>query len=533
MLILAAFAWAMCFQGTRGLWEPDEGRYTAVALEMLRTGDWLHPQLNDARPHYTKPPVTYWALAASFKAFGVNEWAARLPNALAYAGAIVGVWVLGRRLAPGRETLAAVVYATTAGPFVAANVVSTDTLLNGWETWAMAGVAIAWTAGGNERTRQLGLLLAGVMFGLAFETKGPPGLLPLGGVVLAALWVRGGRGLRSVFSIAGVLAFLVIASAWFAAVILDRPPLLHYFLKDEVVARVASGEHKRNGEWYGWLWIYLPTIVGGSLPWTHVWGIVLWKRLRLAWRRGPRSLLRGRGDRDGVGRLLGLWVLVPLTVLCVAQSRMHLYALPLLVPLALIVTRNLPANPLRDRTPRRVLAAWAVGLLVFKFGLAFASTDKDSRAYADMLPPPVEGLRQTLFVDARPKFALAAYGYGSVEEVELYPSDDGDPAATTDDDDDAPGAVGRGMRTMVQAAASSPPGRPTFAIVRKNQMPEAGPILDAAGLEWRELKVIGDKVCLLVKSQLPVAEAESFSIHAPPPTNVTISTASPSSSGRS
>ena len=269
-LVLAMFAWAMCFQGTRGIWEPDEGRYSAVALEMLRTGDWLHPQLNDAHPHYTKPPVTYWALAASFGVFGQNEWAARLPNALAYAATAAGAFVLARRLVPGKELLAAIVYATSAGPFIAANVVSTDTVLACWETWAVAGFAVAWTAKG-ERGRQGGLLLMGVMFGLAFATKGPPGLLPLGGLLPAAVWGRGWRGLRRCFSIAGVAAFFVIGGGWFAAVCIDRPALIHYFLADEVVARVASDEHKRNGEWYGWAWIYAPALLGGTLPWTHVW----------------------------------------------------------------------------------------------------------------------------------------------------------------------------------------------------------------------------------------------------------------------
>jgi len=35
LLLMLAFAW----QGTRALWDPDEGRYTAVALQMLDSGD--------------------------------------------------------------------------------------------------------------------------------------------------------------------------------------------------------------------------------------------------------------------------------------------------------------------------------------------------------------------------------------------------------------------------------------------------------------------------------------------------------------
>jgi hypothetical protein len=73
---------ALAFLGSRGLYSPDEGRYTGVALEMLRLGDWLHPHLHPEQPHYTKPPLTYWAIASSVGVLGENEWAARLPIAL-------------------------------------------------------------------------------------------------------------------------------------------------------------------------------------------------------------------------------------------------------------------------------------------------------------------------------------------------------------------------------------------------------------------------------------------------------------------
>lgn len=42
----------------RGLWDPDEGRYTNVALNMLDSGDWVHPMRNHHSHHWTKPPLT-------------------------------------------------------------------------------------------------------------------------------------------------------------------------------------------------------------------------------------------------------------------------------------------------------------------------------------------------------------------------------------------------------------------------------------------------------------------------------------------
>ncbi len=71
LLAILAFA----FQGSRGLWGTDEGRYTNVALRMLNTGDYLVPSLSDDHPLFSKPPLTYWSIAASIHAFGRSEWA--------------------------------------------------------------------------------------------------------------------------------------------------------------------------------------------------------------------------------------------------------------------------------------------------------------------------------------------------------------------------------------------------------------------------------------------------------------------------
>ncbi len=125
LLCLMAFA----FQGTRGIWEPDEGRYSSAGINMHESGDWLIPTIDGEHPHLTKPPMTYWALAASFAALGHNEWAARLPGALAYIGTGLFVFGLGRRLCPRRPWLPALVWGLSFAPAIAANIVSTDPLL--------------------------------------------------------------------------------------------------------------------------------------------------------------------------------------------------------------------------------------------------------------------------------------------------------------------------------------------------------------------------------------------------------------------
>src|SRR5512135_2917555 len=96
VLVLALLAFALAFQGARGLWEPDEGRYAGIAARMLLSGDFIHPSFNDEVRHYAKPPLTYWSIAAGVALLGANEWGARLAHALAFAATVLLLFALGR-----------------------------------------------------------------------------------------------------------------------------------------------------------------------------------------------------------------------------------------------------------------------------------------------------------------------------------------------------------------------------------------------------------------------------------------------------
>ena len=97
LALAAALIW---FAGldARRLQHPDEGRYAEIAREMAVSGDFVTPRLNDLK-YFEKPPLQYWAGALTFKAFGVTEWTARLPAALAGFLAVLVVGWTGARLA--------------------------------------------------------------------------------------------------------------------------------------------------------------------------------------------------------------------------------------------------------------------------------------------------------------------------------------------------------------------------------------------------------------------------------------------------
>lgn len=53
-----------------------------IARNMLTSGDWVIARL-DGVPYLEKSPLIYWLIAISYRIFGVHDWAARLPVALA------------------------------------------------------------------------------------------------------------------------------------------------------------------------------------------------------------------------------------------------------------------------------------------------------------------------------------------------------------------------------------------------------------------------------------------------------------------
>jgi 4-amino-4-deoxy-L-arabinose transferase-like glycosyltransferase len=413
LLVMGLLSYGMMFQGSRGLWERDEGRYTNIAVRMLRTGDFVVPAFNDDVPHFTKPPLTYWAIAGGITLLGWNEWGARLPNALAFTGTVLLVFAIARRITPGRPWLPPVVYATSLFPFIAANFVTTDTLLTLWETVAVLGFVYWWDR--KDRTQGAAfLLMMWAGFGLAFLTKGPPGLLPLQAILVFVVLAEGWRSGLRLFSFTGLVTFAAIGLGWYLVVAATHPGLATYFVHDELVLRFASGMHGRNPEWYKGFIIYVPVLLLGTLPWTF--------RLVPAARSIPKSLFsfvwwrnKLKGDQWAV--FLILWVFLPLAVFFVSKSRLPLYILPLFVPIALM-TGRWTILPSRPKAGVFLLAAWIVVLIALKFAGALFPYTKDSRAMAQSIARSVQPApSEIVFIDSDPFWGLSLYLRCEAERV--------------------------------------------------------------------------------------------------------------------
>src|SRR5436309_838891 len=118
--------------GERPLSSPAEARYALIARAMLDDGDWVQPRLNGVR-YYEKPPLLYWSVAASYRLFGQTEGASRVPSAVAYVATVAVTFFLARELlGAATAPLAALVFATSAGPFLYGRFLFTDTLFVLW-----------------------------------------------------------------------------------------------------------------------------------------------------------------------------------------------------------------------------------------------------------------------------------------------------------------------------------------------------------------------------------------------------------------
>src|SRR5213082_2220566 len=83
--------------GSGDLYSQTEGQYAGAAREMVETHHWLLPT-NDGVPRLQKPPLLYWLIIFSFKLFGVNAAAARLPVAFAVVVLVALIFLIGEKL---------------------------------------------------------------------------------------------------------------------------------------------------------------------------------------------------------------------------------------------------------------------------------------------------------------------------------------------------------------------------------------------------------------------------------------------------
>jgi 4-amino-4-deoxy-L-arabinose transferase-like glycosyltransferase len=237
------------------VFDDNEGLYAGAVREMHASGNWLVP-LSNGFPRVQKPPFVYWTMLVTTSLLGDNEFAVRLPNALATVGWIITTYLIMRRLGGERFGLAtAVVLASMLGVWVFNHLVQPEPFLACFISlalWCLVEARLEATPDEPFPSRRvLGArfygdhwyLLFWTFLGLGALSKGLHGALwPLGTVLLTALFAPDWRPwLRPVLSLRGAFIFLLILVPWYAYMAARFPGFLSaHFLNEQVGAALNT-----------------------------------------------------------------------------------------------------------------------------------------------------------------------------------------------------------------------------------------------------------------------------------------------------
>lgn len=321
-----------------------EARYALVGNEMLGSGDWIQPRLNTF-PYYEKPPLSYWAIALSYRVLGIGEVAARLPSALAHVATTLLVWALARTLlGRGAAVFAGLIYATAVGPLTYARFSFPDGLLVFWLTLSLLGLTLTARGQGGWALLYLGAAGAGL-------SKGFVGVvLPLAAAAAYALVTRDVKIIGRLRPGWGALLLLGLFLPWHVVLAVRDPAFVHFYVFNEHIYRFLNVREPID---------YVPLSVTGfwasTVFWLLPWSLFL-----------PGALLWSRTATAPLALPI-IWSTIVIGFFSLARSRLERYGLPALPALAVILAGYWQS--LAER-PRRTAALTVPALLVAGLGLA-------------------------------------------------------------------------------------------------------------------------------------------------------------------
>ena len=325
--VVLAFFWQL---GAVPLLDVDEGAFSEATREMLASGNFVSTTL-DGEPRHDKPILIYWLQAASVSLLGLDEFALRLPSAVAAALWAFALYRFTTR-ATDRETAATAVLVMALGLQVGlvAKAAIADALLNLFVALTFFDVYRHYQA------PQRGTLLRVYLWlGLGFLTKGPVAVaLPL--LVSLVFYLSLGRWrdwLRAVLWMPGIALFLAIVVPWHVASYLDQGTAFFkgFYLHHNLGRYTETMEGHGGDLWYYLVWA--PLIV---LPFTGLLVAAL-SRLRSDW-------------GDPLRRLLWLWFGAVFLLFSLSSTQLPHYLLYGCTPLFILMAMH------RDRLGSRWLA---------------------------------------------------------------------------------------------------------------------------------------------------------------------------------
>jgi 4-amino-4-deoxy-L-arabinose transferase-like glycosyltransferase len=335
--------------------EPDEARYAEIPREMLATGDLVAPQLNGYR-YYEKPPLHYWAVAASMSLFGETEGAARLPVKLSAAGMVLVTVLFARRRYGERVALVAgLIVATSILVVALARINIIDPPLS----LALASAAFAFASfqeydrAGDRARARVALYLLHFSCAAAVMLKGFVGLVLPGGAIL--VWAVLSRRLSLVprlFSPGPLILFLALVLPWHVAIARRDGEWFDFYVVGEHFRRYFESGHRRSGSPL----LFVFVLLGGLAPWTPFFG-----RITGAF----PSIRRGEWRERGAEAFLQLFWILVLLFFSLSRSKLVPYILPVWPAVAVLIALGIERARQKGASfrPERWAAGFLFGLL--------------------------------------------------------------------------------------------------------------------------------------------------------------------------
>lgn len=305
---------------------------------MRERHDYVVPYFNN-RYRFDKPPFIYWMQIASYRAFGENDFAARLPSGIAAALTAVLLFAWGRRVGGERVGWwAAIIFTLCLQTFIHAKAAVADMWLVFFVTAAYwsACELIADLLGPREssadpRHSKYWRLTFYVALALAFLTKGPLGWMPLATVAIMKLFLRGQSLNRRFWFSSGILLTLAIVLLWgIPALVRTKGEFFWVGIGRHVVERSFGALEGHGGQtWRSYL-MTLPFYFGTVFISFFPWSIKLPALTKHLWRK-----------RDGFDVYLIVGVASVFLLMTVVKTKLPHYTLIAFPLLSLLLARHL------------------------------------------------------------------------------------------------------------------------------------------------------------------------------------------------
>lgn len=332
MLLWAAIYAAGMF--TPPLLDDVDTVHAEAAREMVLRHDWVTLYTDGVR-YLEKAPLMYWAVALSYKAFGIGDWSTRLPLMLGVLALLLATYGLGKRVYGEAGGLyVAVVLATCVGPYLFTRFQIPDVVVGLWLTLGFHCFIISLEQQPPSRLACWGFAAT---CALNVLTKSLVGLVfPLGTIVLYLVLTRNLRHLLQLRLISSTIVFLLISAPWHILAALRNPSqgavrgfLWFYFVNEQFLRYL----NKRVPPGYDTVPLFI--FWGLLIVWLMPWSIFLPPAIREIQKRW--SEVRAGLDLEKRADLLfALWALV-IVVFFSFSTRQEYYTMPALPGMALLV----------------------------------------------------------------------------------------------------------------------------------------------------------------------------------------------------